>query len=114
MAIKHKGSDGSLEKGERNKAVVSNRIFEILMKAENYLLSTSQRNIFERLAYYLSEINVMHPFREGNDRSQRMFIEYLALIAGYRYVKITLRTPSFIRLPASSKQMRPREILSGS
>jgi cell filamentation protein len=26
----------------------------------------------------------MHPFREGNGRAQRMFIEYLALVAGYR------------------------------
>ena len=33
---------------------------------------------------YLGEINVMHPFREGNGRAQRMFIEYLALVAGYR------------------------------
>lgn len=37
-----------------------------------------------RLAYYLSEINVLHPFREGNGRTQRLFIEYLAMIAGYR------------------------------
>jgi len=54
------------------------------LKAENYLLETPQDKISERLAHYLSEINVMHPFREGNGRAQRMFIEYLALIAGYR------------------------------
>ena len=36
-----------------------------------------------RLAYYLSEINVLHPFREGNGRTQRLFIEYLASVAGY-------------------------------
>jgi cell filamentation protein len=57
-------------------------LFEKL-KAEIYLLGTPQRHIPERLAHYLSEINVMHPFREGNGRAQRMFIEYLALIAGY-------------------------------
>jgi len=54
------------------------------LKAESYLLETHQGKICERLAHYLSEINVMHPFREGNGRAQRMFIEYLALIAGYR------------------------------
>ena len=36
-----------------------------------------------RLAYYLSEINVIHPFREGNGRAQRLFIEYLAGQNGY-------------------------------
>ncbi len=54
------------------------------LKEERYLLDTSKEQITGRLAYYLSEINVMHPFREGNGRAQRMFIEYLALIAGYR------------------------------
>lgn len=41
------------------------------------------KNIPYRLAYYLSEINVLHPFREGNGRTQRLFIMYLANIAGY-------------------------------
>ncbi|MBQ3013862.1 MAG: Fic family protein [Clostridia bacterium] len=35
------------------------------------------------MAYYLGEINVIHPFREGNGRTQRLFIEYLAGVAGY-------------------------------
>lgn len=52
------------------------------LKAENYLVGA--QNVAERLAYYLSEINVLHPFREGNGRTQRLFIEYLALNAGYR------------------------------
>ncbi|GHU39201.1 Fic family protein [Clostridia bacterium] len=54
------------------------------LKAENYLLGTPLERVPERLAYYLSEINVLHPFREGNGRSQRLFVEYLALVAGYR------------------------------
>ena len=36
-----------------------------------------------RLTYYFSEINVLHPFREGNGRTQRVFIEYLAQCDGY-------------------------------
>ena len=28
--------------------------------------------------YYLSEINALHPFREGNDRTQRAFISQVA------------------------------------
>lgn len=52
------------------------------LKAEKYLVDAE--NIAHRLAFYLSEINVLHPFREGNGRTQRLFIEYLALNAGYR------------------------------
>jgi len=54
------------------------------LKADRYLLGTPHERVTERLAHYLSEINVMHPFREGNGRAQRLFIKYLALVAGYR------------------------------
>lgn len=50
------------------------------LKKENYLVGCD--NLPHRLAYYLSEINVLHPFREGNGRTQRLFIEYLADNAG--------------------------------
>ncbi|WP_330611596.1 Fic family protein [Anaeromicropila herbilytica] len=36
-----------------------------------------------KLAYYFSEINALHPFREGNGRCQREFIRSLALNNGY-------------------------------
>lgn len=51
------------------------------LKEEKYLKHCN--NVPHRLAYYLSEINVLHPFREGNGRTQRLFIEYLAANAGY-------------------------------
>ncbi|MCQ1530517.1 Fic family protein [Lutispora thermophila] len=47
------------------------------------LKDVSKGEMSFRLAYYLSEINVLHPFREGNGRVQRLFIEYLAENAGY-------------------------------
>jgi cell filamentation protein len=53
------------------------------LKGEDFLLNKSAEEMPERLSYYLSEINVLHPFREGNGRTQRMFIEYLAQSAGY-------------------------------
>ena len=37
----------------------------------------------ERLTYYLGEINAIHPFREGNGRSQRALFEQLASDAGF-------------------------------
>ena len=42
-----------------------------------------QDSIYLELAYYLSELNAIHPFREGNGRSQREFIRELALYNDY-------------------------------
>ena len=54
------------------------------LKKENYLQDYKDVNkMSERLAYYLSEINALHPFREGNGRAQREFIIVLARRAGY-------------------------------
>ncbi|HWQ72929.1 MAG TPA: Fic family protein [Desulfitobacteriaceae bacterium] len=58
-------------------------LFQKLHK-ENYLKDAAQDEVPLRLAHYLSEINALHPFREGNGRVQRLFIEYLAENAGYR------------------------------
>jgi cell filamentation protein len=53
------------------------------LKGESFLVGIMLDEIPELLTYYLSEINVIHPFREGNGRAQRMFIEYLAQSAGF-------------------------------
>ncbi len=37
----------------------------------------------DRLAYYMSELNAIHPFREGNGLVQRKFIEQIAGQAGF-------------------------------
>lgn len=65
----------------QNLTMYADTLFQKLER-ENYLLGAE--NIPQRLAYYLSEINVLHPFREGNGRTQRLFIEYLAGAAGYK------------------------------
>ena len=52
-------------------------IFEKL-RNENYLKEISVENLPKSFAYYFSEINVLHPFREGNGRTQRIFFELLA------------------------------------
>lgn len=40
-------------------------------------------DIAEKLAYYYAELNVVHPFREGNGRATREFLRQLALKYGY-------------------------------
>ncbi|WP_026826969.1 Fic/DOC family protein [Exiguobacterium artemiae] len=45
--------------------------------------SITSNNIGEKLAYYYGELNMIHPFREGNGRTQRIFIEKVADKLGY-------------------------------
>lgn len=48
------------------------------LKKEGFLKGITDRQLLsERLAFYLGEINMLHPFREGNGRTQRMYIEQL-------------------------------------
>ncbi len=54
------------------------------LKEENFLTGYDKTYTAKRLAYYLSEINVIHPFREGNGRTQRLFIEHLSYKTGFR------------------------------
>lgn len=54
------------------------------LKNENYLKGLNKEELAKRLAYYLSELNVLHPFREGNGRTTREFIRQLALKNGYK------------------------------
>ena len=37
----------------------------------------------KRAAYYFSEINAIHPFRDGNGRTQREFVRQLAVRNGF-------------------------------
>ncbi len=48
------------------------------LKNENFLKDLDKEHLSVRLAYYLSELNVLHPFREGNGRTIREFIRELA------------------------------------
>jgi cell filamentation protein len=52
------------------------------LKQENFLKGLSCDQFIPRLAYYFSELNLIHPFREGNGRAIREFIRCLALQAG--------------------------------
>lgn len=45
--------------------------------------SITGNNISEKLAYYYGELNMIHPFREGNGRTQKIFIEKVADELGY-------------------------------
>ena len=55
----------------------------IELKKENLLSNLSKEDFAKRLAYYWSELNVLHPFREGNGRATREFLRQLSLKNNY-------------------------------
>ena len=63
----------------------------IKLKEENYLKGLNQEDMAKRLSFYMSELNVLHPFREGNGRVIREFIRELAFKNDYiiDYTKTT-------------------------
>ena len=54
------------------------------LASEGHLKGLGVRSFVDRAAFYLGELNTLHPFREGNGRTQREFIRELALEAGYK------------------------------
>jgi cell filamentation protein len=67
-------------------AFVGPALEDVLRKlpGENYLRQTDAQKFAVRAGFYLGEINAIHPFREGNGRTQREFILELAVQAGFR------------------------------
>lgn len=51
---------------------------------ENHLVKLDRSHFIQRLAVHYEKINYIHPFREGNGRTQRIFWNRLALRAGWQ------------------------------
>jgi len=50
---------------------------------DEWLVGLKREPFLDRLTHYYSELNVVHPFREGNGRTQRAFFRQLAAAAGW-------------------------------
>jgi len=53
------------------------------LEDEAYLADLPLDTLCKKLAHYYTGINLLHPFREGNGRAQRIFFEQLIIHAGY-------------------------------
>jgi cell filamentation protein len=71
-------SKGSSRFANCNHIASSLETLSVRLKAENYLQKTEARVFSNRAAYYMGELNAIHPFREGNGRTQREFLNQLA------------------------------------
>jgi len=61
---------------------VSRLLFGAL-KNEEYFKGQSRREFAKSSAIFMNGLNILHPFREGNGRVQRLFMEYLANHSGF-------------------------------
>lgn len=60
----------------------ASKLFQKLALAA-YLVDLCPSDFIAAISHYYCELNVIHPFREGNGRAQRLFFELLAINAGY-------------------------------
>ncbi len=63
---------------EQSKSIFGN------LKAQKFYKGIKDKDKFaQNLASFVADLNALHPFREGNDRVQRIFINELAQNAGF-------------------------------
>ena len=62
--------------------VEANKLFKQL-QSQNYFQHIEKQKLIMQLADFYCELNVIHPFREGNGRTQRIFFEHLLAYCGY-------------------------------
>lgn len=61
------------------------------IKQDNFLKGNKDIGyVSKKIAYYLSEINVIHPFREGNGRTQRIYCQQLCKNTGNFYLDFSM------------------------
>jgi len=75
----HKG-DTMFYKTEFIAEALKNLLDEL--KGEKYLRDLTLDDFISRVAYYFIELNMIHPFREGNGRAIRMFIRQFGIECG--------------------------------
>lgn len=54
------------------------------LRDENYLVGLDRSDLVKRVAALYGQLNALHPFREGNGRTQRAFITQLGRLGGWR------------------------------
>ncbi len=65
-----------------NIEVVANACFDRL-KSHNYFRNVDFEDFVENIVDFYCSTNMLHPFREGNGRTQRIFISQLIRFCGY-------------------------------
>lgn len=67
----------------------SNEIFTKLGNdnfLKNYEDTSKKSEFIDKLSFYICELNVLHPFNEGNGRTLRLFFDMIVTYNGYEYI----------------------------
>ncbi|MDJ0312029.1 Fic family protein [Arthrobacter sp. H35-D1] len=77
--------------------------------ADNFLLHLDHHEFAARLAHHWGELTSLHPFRDGNTRSQSAFLDQLATAAGWEihWSKLDLDAVKEARVIAISRSAEP-------
>jgi cell filamentation protein len=97
------GKGGSLFAHYAHIASAAESVFQRLAE-ERRLAGLDAGAFSERAAYYLGELNALHPFREGNGRAQREFVSHLAAANGYYIAWENIKAPELLAASIESFQ----------
>ena len=59
------------------------KIFSNLAR-ENWFSGCTRDQLIENIAEFIGDLNVLHPFREGNGRAMRLLSDFIVINAGYQ------------------------------
>lgn len=62
--------------------IEANKLFQAL-KNQMYFMELADEQFTECIAIFYGDVNMIHPFREGNGRTQRVLFDHIALNANY-------------------------------
>jgi len=66
------------------------------LEKQDYFLNNTDENLIKNIAELYADLNIIHPFREGNGRVQRLLFEHIALNCGYLVDWGTVSTETWI------------------
>jgi cell filamentation protein len=69
---------------------------------EKYLTALDPMAFSNRAAHYLGELNALHPFREGNGRTQREFLSHVAHANNYYIAWEDMKQPDMLKASIES------------
>jgi cell filamentation protein len=87
--------DGSVFCYPENITSEMNNLF-LWLKGESFLNGLPANAFAPQAAHFLATLNAIHPFREGNGRTQMAFVSMLASRAGHPLATARLHEPSFL------------------
>lgn len=81
------------------------------LKEQNYLKNSKDLNTFAKsMANFLMELNALHPFREGNGRTQRIFCNELAKNTGYKMDLNLIPKDKMLIASVEASQIKPAKL----